>query len=60
MTTDPTARRGFTPPDNTRYRYRDGSLFDGSPGYHSHASTRFVNLSIQNGLRSSDKELPEL
>lgn len=60
MTTDATARRGFTPPDNTRYRYRDGSLLDVSPGYHPHASTRFVNLSIQNGLRSSDKELPEL
>lgn len=55
-----TARRGFTPPDNTRYHYRDGSLLDVSPGYHPHASTRFVNLNTQDGLQSSDKELPEL
>lgn len=34
-------RRGFTPPDNSQYRYRDGSRVDTTPGYHPHRSTRF-------------------
>ena len=46
-------RRGFIPPDNARYRYRDGSAVDTSPGYHPHRSTRFLHW-------AQGRRLPEL
>lgn len=53
-------RRGFTPPDNTPYRYRDGSPVDASPGYHPHASTRFRNWGAEVAGQIGRRGLPEL
>ena len=53
-------RRGFVPPDNARYRYRDGSPVDSSPGYHPHASTRFLNWDAEVRPTIAARELPEL
>ncbi|HJG31211.1 MAG TPA: 4Fe-4S binding protein [Collinsella ihuae] len=55
-----TPRRGFTPPDNTPYRYRDGSRMDASPGYHPHVSTRFRNWGAGAPAAIAKRELPEL
>lgn len=55
-----TPRRGFTPPDNTTYRYRDGSRVDASPSYHPHASTRFRNWGAATPAAIAKRELPEL
>lgn len=53
-------RRGFEPPDNTRYCYRDGSHVDSTTGYHPHASTRFLNWGTEVKLAIASRELPEL
>lgn len=53
-------RRGFVPPDNVRYRYRDGSPVDSSPGYHPHVSTRFLNWDAEVRPGIAARELPEL
>lgn len=53
-------RKGFTPPDNAPYRYRDGSPVDASPGYHPHRSTRFVNWGAPVAPAVGRRELPEL
>lgn len=53
-------RRGFAPPDNAPYRYRDGSPVDASPGYHPHASTRFRNWDAEVSAAIAGRELPEL
>ena len=53
-------RGGFTPPDNTPYRYRDGSQVNASSGYHPHASTRFRNWGADVGAAIAGRELPEL
>ncbi len=55
-----TPRRGFTPPDNAPYRYRDGSQVDASPGYHPHASTRFRNWGAEVPPAVTKRDLPEL
>lgn len=53
-------RRGFAPPDNAPYRYRDGSPVDASPGYHPHASTRFRNWGAEVSSAVAERDLPEL
>ncbi len=53
-------RKGFTPPDNTFYRYRDGLLVDASPGYHPHVSTRFLNWGAEVPAALAKRDLPEL
>ena len=55
-----TSRRGFTPPDNTPYSYRDGAQVDASPGYHQHASTRFRNWGAEVTAAVARRGLPEL
>ena len=55
-----TPRRGFTPPDNAPYRYRDGSQVEASPGYHPHASTRFRNWEAEVPPAVAKRDLPEL
>lgn len=53
-------RRGFTPPDNASYRYRDGSPVDTSPGYHPHFATRFRNWGAEVPSAVAKRRLPEL
>lgn len=53
-------RKGFVPPDNTPYCYRDGSPVDASPGYHPHLSTRFRNWGAEVSAAVAKRELPEL
>lgn len=53
-------RKGFVPPDNTPYSYRDGTPVDASPGYHPHASTRFRNWGAGAAPDIMGRELPEL
>lgn len=53
-------RKGFTPPNNAPYRYRDGSQVDASPGYHPHASTRFRNWGAEVLSAVVKCDLPEL
>lgn len=53
-------RGGVSSPDNARYRYRDGSRVDTSPGYHPHASTRFRNWDLEIPALIAKRELPEL
>lgn len=53
-------RKGFAPPDNTPYRYRDGSPVDASPGYHPHAFTRFRNWGADVSAAVAKRDLPEL
>ena len=53
-------RKGFTPPDNAPYRYRDGSQVDASPGYHPHASTRFRDWDAGVAAGVAKRDLPEL
>lgn len=60
MATEKTARKGFVPPDNSRYSYRDGSPVDASSGYHPHSSTRFVNWGAEVGPTVASRGLPEL
>lgn len=55
-----TPRKGFVPPDNAPYRYRDGSRVDASPGYHPHVSTRFRNWSVGVSAAKAGRDLPEL
>lgn len=57
---DFTPRRGFVPPDNAPYRYRDGSAVDASPGYHPHRSTRFRNWGTEVAAAVAGRPLPEL
>ena len=53
-------RKGFAPPDNRPYCYRDGSCVDASPGYHPHISTRYRNWEADVPAVVSIRELPEL
>lgn len=53
-------RKGFTPPDNAPYCYRDGSPVDTSPGYHPHSSTRFRNWGADVPVPIAKRILPEL
>lgn len=55
-----TPRKGFTPSDNSPYRYRDGSQVDASPGYHPHASMRFRDWGAEVSAAVAKRELPEL
>lgn len=54
------ARKGFTPPGNAKYRYRNGSPVDMSPGYHPHVSTRYVNWGVEVEPAIANRDLPEL
>lgn len=53
-------RLRFRVPDNTLYRYRDGSEVDNTPGYHPHRSTRFRNWDSKFLAVAAKRELPEL
>ena len=53
-------RATFAAPDNTQYRYRDGSVVDASVGYHPHRSTRFRNWGVEVASAVAARQLPEL
>lgn len=53
-------RKGFVPPDNAPYSYRDGSPVDASPGYHPHVSTRFRGWGAEVPPAIARHGLPEL
>lgn len=52
-------RKRFIPPDNSAFRYRDGSALEASKAYSPHVSTRFLHWDEDNSVMHRS-ELPEL
>ena len=53
-------RTGFVPPNNSAYRYRDGSRLEPADGYRPHLSTRFRNWGTEVLPAIKARSLPEL